>query len=86
VGAQVLQLLFVFERIHAGPEPVVLVADQLSFFSQPAKRLADKLFFLLNVAEDFSFEDKIPAIDAQAAVVHRVNPRDQALIPFLQGN
>jgi hypothetical protein len=37
-SAQALQLLFVLERVHARPETVEFVADQLFFFDQSVKR------------------------------------------------
>src|SRR5437667_12231748 len=79
-------MLFVLEGVHALPEAIILVADQLLLLDQPLERPVDKFLFLANVIEDPLLKDEKASVDPHRAVVNRVDPRHQAAIPLFYRN
>ena len=79
-GVQTFQVLAVFEGVHAVPETVVGVADQLLFLEQAMEGFDDQFFFFPHVVEDLFLEDEVSAVDAQIVVVNGMNVRNQAAI------
>ena len=70
---QTFQLLFVFKCVHAGPEAVVAISDELVLVHEPLERFTHQLFFVANVVKDFFLENEVPAVDAHRTVVDRVD-------------
>src|ERR1035441_1600683 len=70
---QRFQLLLIFERVHAGPETVVGVTNQLLLFDQSMERLLYQFFFLANVIEDFLLEDEIASVNPHASIIDGVD-------------
>ena len=64
----VLQELPLLERVHAGPEAVVRVGDQLSLRGQPLERLLHEVLALADVVEDLAAQHEEAAVDAHADV------------------
>src|ERR1017187_5346501 len=83
---QALQMLPVLEGVHAGPKAIVGITNQLLFRQQAMEWLDDQLFFIAHVLENLFLEDKKPAIDAYAAVVDGMDPRNQAAVALFQRN
>src|SRR5579859_399382 len=81
-GAQVVELLFILESVHAGPESIVGVADQLLLRNQPMKRLNHQFLFVADVAKNVLFENEKPAVNSYIAVANGVNVGNQAAIAF----
>src|SRR5271157_2531317 len=72
-GAEALELLFVFESVHAGPETIVGVTDQLLLRDQSVKWLNHQFLFRPDIFENLPFEDEKPTIDPDVPVVDAVN-------------
>ena len=51
-GVQAFQLLLIFESVHARPEAVVWIANQLLLCHQPVEGLNHQLFFVPHVLEN----------------------------------
>src|SRR5262245_30420495 len=85
-GAQALEALLVFERIHAFPEADVAIGNQLLFLNQSLKRFGNELFVLADVLENALIEDEEPAVDSNAAIADRVNPRHETAVALVQRN
>src|SRR6266404_1305192 len=85
-GAKTLEFLFVLEGVHARPEPVIGIADQLFLFQQSLKRFPNKFLFLFYVIENLFLENEESAVDANRAVVDGVNSRNQISLVLLQRN
>jgi hypothetical protein len=63
---QILEVLFVLECIHAGPEAVMQVGDQLALLNQPMERLVHQILTLLDVVKDLPPKNKVTAINNAA--------------------
>ena len=72
------KLLLVLERVHAGPEAVVEIPDQLSISHQSLERLGHEFLGLVNVIEYLLSEGEKPPVDSQGPAVDRMYARDQA--------
>src|SRR5713101_777415 len=72
--AQIVQVLLVLERVHRGPEPIVVVGDQLPLLDQPTERPVDQLFPVPEVAEDVALEDEVASVDPNRTLVHVLDP------------
>src|SRR5882672_530748 len=83
---QALEMLPVLERVHARPEAIIPVADQLLFFHQPLERLIDKFLFLANVIEDLLFENEEASVDSHRAHADCMDLGHQITVPLLQRN
>src|SRR5687768_14991572 len=68
---QLVELLPVFERVHAGPVAVVWIGEQLFLGDQPLERLLDELLARLQVREDVMAKDKEAAVDPQPRLADR---------------
>src|SRR5579859_243406 len=76
-GIEVIEVLFVLEGVHAGPEPIVLMRDQLLFRDETLKGLMNEFFTIFQILENLSFEDEISTINAQGAFVDVLNVGNQ---------
>src|SRR5260370_19455497 len=63
LAVQVIQLLLLLKRIHAPPEAVIRVGNELFFLNQPLEWFPDEVFTVLDVIEDCAIENKVSAID-----------------------
>src|SRR2546425_367435 len=66
---QIVELLFVLEGVHAGPEASVLVREESVPLDQPAEGCLDELLARVHHIEDVSPEDEEPSIDPEAGIV-----------------
>src|SRR5262245_17566791 len=60
--------LLVLERVHARPEPVVAIGEQLPFHDQAMEGFLDELLAVLDVAEDVLLEGEVTAVDQDTGV------------------
>src|SRR5580700_7244912 len=72
---QALQMLLVLKRVHARPEAVMVISDQLLLQNEAIKRLVDEFLAGLHVVEYPAAENEITAVDQHAAIVDGVNSR-----------
>src|SRR2546422_5554519 len=56
---QIVQLLFVLERIHRSVKAVVLVSHQLLFLDQALEGFEDQLFAFAHILENILLQDKV---------------------------
>src|SRR5690348_3168066 len=73
-------MLLIFECIHAGPESVISVADQLLLFDEALERLSNEFLFVAHVIENLVFENEESAVDPHRPVVNGVNAGNEAAI------
>src|SRR5580704_930961 len=85
-GAKTFQLLFVFESVHACPEPVIGITDQLLLSNQPLEGLDDQFFFVTHVVENLFLEDEKSSVDPDAAIVDGMNLRNETMGALLKRN
>src|SRR4051812_37943398 len=85
-GRQLLQMLAILKGIHARPEAVILVADQLSLCHQSLEGFNHQLFAFAHVVENLLLENEESTIDPNAAIVNRMNVRHQALSSVVHRN
>src|SRR5215468_5498843 len=83
---QILELLFVLERVHGRPETVVGISDQLPLVDEPLERPVDQFLFLADVVEDLEFENEVAVIDTHRAIIDGGNAGNQMGIPVEQRN
>ena len=63
---QIFQVLLLLKGIHASPESLVRISNQLPFRDQAMEWLLDQVFPLLDVVENLPPEDEEAAIDQVA--------------------
>src|SRR6266481_1190748 len=84
--AKALEFLLVLEGVHAGPETVIGIADQLFLLQQSLKWFPNKFFFFLYVIENLFLKNEESAVDPHRAVIDGVNSHDQISLVLLQRN
>src|ERR1700674_2669102 len=82
--AVVLQLLLVLEGVHARPEPIIGITDQLFLFHQSPKRLPHEFLLHSDVIENLPVKDEESSVDPNRAAIDGVNPRHQVSVALLQ--
>src|SRR5688500_5012412 len=68
-GVDVFEQLALLEGVHAGPEAVVGIGDELPFGGQALERLLDEILAGADVIEDVLVEDEVPPVDAHPHVL-----------------
>src|SRR5262249_53417967 len=71
--------LLVLEGVHAGPEAVVPVRDELPAFEEAPERLIQQLLAVLDVVEDALSESKVAAVDTEIRSIDVDDRRDQPI-------
>lgn len=79
-------MLPVLEGVHAYPEPVVAVANQLLLTNQSLEWFLDKIFFLPDVIEDLLLEDEKASVNPHRRVTDRLDSRNKVASSLCQGN
>ncbi len=73
-------MLLILKSVHARPESVVNIGQQLLLIHKPLERFAHEFFVFPYVIEDLVFENEVSAVYPQVALIHRMDSRDQASI------
>src|SRR6266849_2936330 len=81
-----LQLLLVFEGVHACPEAVVRIANQLLLCYESVERLDYELLFVVDVLENLLFEGEKSSVDPYIPIINGMNLGDQATVSLVQRN
>src|ERR1700733_3156647 len=82
---KILQLLPLFESIHAGPEAMVGNGDQLAGGNQSLKGLVHQVLPGLHKIEDSFRKNEVPAVDPGVTGARMIDPRHMAgLVHFDQ--
>src|SRR5215472_4328666 len=68
LGVEVVEMLLVLEGVHASPEAIVLISDELLFGDEAPEWLVDEFFAFLQVLENIFFENEVAAINAHGAL------------------
>src|SRR5262245_11391470 len=76
LAPQVLEILAVLERVHAAPESVVRVDDELALGHQAIERLEYQILPLLEVFEDLLAEREETSVDADDRTPDRLEGGD----------
>ncbi len=77
-GDHVFQALFVFKRVHAAPEAVVLHREKLLTVHQAAEWLFDEFVAGFHEVENALVKDEEAAIHPHAAIADRLDVEDGA--------
>src|SRR5262245_38011519 len=83
-GAQALEMLLVFEGVHALPEAVVAIGNKLLFLNQSLEGFGDQFFVLADVLENPLIENEEPTVDSNAPIADGVNPRHETAVALVQ--
>ena len=75
-----LEFLLVFECVHATPEPIVWIANQLLLINESPEWLIHEFLAGSHVVEDLLAKYEVPAIDPYRPIPYGLNAGDQARV------
>src|SRR5207244_1241395 len=67
---QVVQHLLVLERVHAHPETIVFMGDEVSLHHETLEGFVEEFLAVADVPEDVSTKDEIAPVDPKPRVSH----------------